>query len=106
MTTRRKFLTTSGILAGLGIFGKLFSQKTEQPKSFKQYCEDQVNNDIQGSIWQDEIDRSKEFEGMGEFITRERPPVYNATRDYHKAIDEYFKKYPDYKLGNDIRINY
>lgn len=35
MTTRRKFLTTTGILAGLGIFGKLFGQKEETAKEHK-----------------------------------------------------------------------
>lgn len=69
MTTRRKFLTTTGILAGMAVFGKLFSQKEETEKTFKQYCEDQVNNDIQASLWQDEVDRSKEFEGMGEKLS-------------------------------------
>lgn len=65
MTTRRKFLTTTGILTGLGIFGKLFSQKEETAKEAVRIIQGN------GELWQDEVDRSKEFDGMGEHCKRE-----------------------------------
>lgn len=66
MTTRRKFLSASGILAGMAIFGKLFGQSpAKEEKTI--IAIDSAGGESR--TWQDET--PQDCSGMGEHLKNE-----------------------------------